>query len=166
MTTELTNSTGRELLALYCRILEELRAKNIIRSSNNPVADYSEFLFCLAFGWVREGNSKAGYDARDGAIRYQIKGRRLTRHNPSRQLSAIRKIEGKPFEFLAGIIFDENFGVHRAALVPLVTVAQRARKSDHVNGWLFRLDDSVWAVSGVIDVTETLRKSQSHEGHG
>jgi hypothetical protein len=147
-------------------VLVELRAREIIRSSNNPVADYSEFLFCAAFGWSREGNSKAGYDARDGKIRYQIKGRRPTRYNSSRQLSAIRKIDGNPFEYLAGVIFDEDFGVLRGALVPLAVVRKRARKSDHVNGWLFNLDDAVWSLPDVRDVTDRLKNFQSDSKHG
>ena len=161
---EFAHSSTRDLLALYGRVLEELRKREIIRSNNNPVADYSELLFCVAFGWKREGNSKAGYDAYEGNVRYQIKGRRVTRHNPSRQLSAIRKIEGKPFDFLAGVIFDEDFGVMKAALVPIETVKSRCRWSGHVNGSLFNLDDAVWTLPGVTDVTDRLRALQA-EGH-
>ncbi|MGH6871262.1 MAG: hypothetical protein ACREHE_07135 [Rhizomicrobium sp.] len=166
MKDDLTDLSSKSLLALYRRVMDELRTREITRSSNNPVADYSEFLFCLAFGWSREGNSKAGFDARDGDVRYQIKGRRPTKRNTSRQLSAIRKMEGKPFDFLAGVIFDEDFGVFRAALVPLSIVGERARKSSHVNGWLFNLDDAVWQLPGVTDVTEHLRNAQSHAKHG
>jgi hypothetical protein len=34
----------RELLSLFARILEELRRRKVVRSSNNPVADYTEWL--------------------------------------------------------------------------------------------------------------------------
>lgn len=162
---ELCKSTTSELLKLYTSVLGELRRREVVRSSNNPVADYSELLFCLAFGWTREGNSKSGHDAFDGEIRYQIKGRRPTVHNSSRQLSAIRKMEGSPFDFLAGVIFADDFIVHRAALVPIETVRERARWSKHVNGWLFNLDDAVWALPGVKDVTTKLREAQFHKDH-
>jgi hypothetical protein len=165
MTLNLSSMSGRELLTLYKHVLDALREREIIRSSNNPVADYSEFLFCLAFGWTRESNSKAGYDATDGKVRFQIKGRRPTSHNPSRQLSAIRKLESKPFDFLAGLIFEEDFAVHRAALIPISLISARARKSTHVNGWLFNLDDGVWALEGVKDVTAQLRSAQTDIRH-
>lgn len=84
--TEFSTSSTHDLLQLYTRVLNELRKREVIRSSNNPVAGYSELLFCLAFGWAREGNSKAGHDASDGTARYQIKGRYPTVHNASQQL--------------------------------------------------------------------------------
>jgi hypothetical protein len=78
----------------------------LIRNSNNPVGDYAEYFFCRAFGWQQADNSEKDADAvgPDG-IRYQIKGRRLTRHNNSRQLGAIRRLPQKNFDFLAGILF-------------------------------------------------------------
>ncbi len=83
--------TVSELLSAYGAILDELRRREVVRSANSPLSDYAEVLFCRAFGWTRENNSAAGHDATDGAgTRYQVKGRRLTRHNASRQMSAIR----------------------------------------------------------------------------
>jgi hypothetical protein len=93
-----------ELLSSYGVILDELRRRDIVRSSNNPLSDYAEVLFCKAFGWSRENNSAAGYDATDErtGIRYQIKGRRLMRHGASRQMSAIRNLDTTPFDQLGG----------------------------------------------------------------
>ena len=39
-----------DLLALYARIVDELIDQKVVRSSNNPVADYSEYLTARAFG--------------------------------------------------------------------------------------------------------------------
>ena len=150
--------TVAELLAGYGEIMGELRRREIVRSSNGPVSDYAELLFCKAFGWKRENNSAAGYDAKDRkAVRYQIKARRLTRHNSSRQLSAIRNLEKKPFDYLAGLLVDENFQVIRAALVPVKIVRARSVHVSHTNSWKFLLRDDVWAEKGVRDVTEKLR---------
>ena len=161
--SKLQDVTTRGLLSLYGRVLEELRRREIIRSYNNPVADYSELLFCAAFKWHRVENSNAGYDATEGSIKYQIKGRRVTSYNPSRQLSAIRKIDDKPFDILAGVIFNEDFGVHKAALVPINIVQIRSRRSDHVNAALFNLEDVVWTLPGVTDVTEQLLSIQASD---
>ena len=84
-----------ELLALYTQLLGELTARQVLRSSNNPVADYSEWLTARAFGLTLAAKSVAGYDAEaaDGT-RYQVKGRRPT-SNRSRQLSFIRGFGGE-----------------------------------------------------------------------
>lgn len=148
----------RELLAGYGAIMDELRAREIVRSANSPVSDYAELLFCKAYGWKRENNSSAGYDAKDrNGVRYQIKGRRLTRLNASRQLGAIRKLDEKPFEYLAGVLFDQRFEILRAAIIPVKIVSARSSYVSHTNSWRFLLRDDIWAEKGVRDVTEELR---------
>ena len=149
--------TVRELLAGYSAIMAELRRREIVRSSNNPVSDYAEVLFCRAFGWVREKNSAAGYDARDASgTRYQIKARRMTPQNGSRQLGAIRKLDDGPFDQLAGVLFDEEFQVLRAILVPLAVVRQRSVHVAYTSSWRFLLHDDTWLAAGIRDVTEDL----------
>lgn len=147
----------RELLQTYCGVMDELRKREVVRSSNNPVADYSELLFCRAFGWSREGGSNLGFDAVcSKRLRYQIKGRRLTLTNQSCQLSFIRRLPDKQFDVLAGVLFHNGFAIKRAALVAHANVEARARFSKHANGWLFELKDEVWSESGVVDVTREL----------
>ena len=122
-----------ELLALHAKIGDELRTRGITRSSNNPTGDLAEYLFCRAFGWQQGGKSQANVDAvsADG-VRYQIKGRRITQFNSSRQLSAIRDLGGGHFDFLAGVLFDEDYSIMRAAIIPHA-VAMEDRKSTRLN---------------------------------
>lgn len=150
--------TVNELLSAYGAILDELRRRDIIRTSNSPLSDYAELLFCKAFGWTRENNSAAGHDAVDDTgIRYQIKGRRLTRHNAPRQMSAIRNLDKTPFDQLAGVLVDESFRVVRAALVPIAVVRAKGVHVTHTNSCKFLLRDEVWNLAGVRDVTDELR---------
>lgn len=152
--------TVAELLAGHGIILDELRRREVVRSSNSPLSDYAELMFCNAFGWHRENNSAAGHDATDDqGVRYQVKGRRLTRHNKSRQMSAIRNLDSGPFDYLAGVLVDEDFLVVRAALVPLSVVRARATHVIHTNSARFLLRDDVWADAGVRDVTAELRRA-------
>ena len=152
-------STG-DLLRTYSSLIGELRKRGIVRSSNAPAGDYSEFLFCKAFGWERQTNSAAGFDATgpDGA-RYQIKGRRLTSFNSSRELSVIRKLKERPFDFLGAVLFNEDFSVARAAVIPIALVGSESKRSDHVNGWRFLLKDSIWDRPGVRDVTADIQSA-------
>jgi len=102
-----------ELLALHSRIGAELQSRGITRTCNNPTGDLAEYLFFKAFGWVQSSNSHPNTDAiaADGK-RYQIKARRITK-NKSRQLSAIRDLNGAHFDFLAGVLFAEDYSVMR-----------------------------------------------------
>jgi hypothetical protein len=143
-----------ELLVLHAEIGEELRERGIVRSANNPTGDLAEYLFCNAFGWLQAPHSERGYDAigSDGT-RFQIKGRRIHRRNKSRQLSAIRDLNGGHFDVLAGVLFDDDFKVIKAALIPIVFVIERSTFIAHTNSNKFMLRDDVWNAPGVRDVT-------------
>ncbi|MBP2278448.1 hypothetical protein D9M73_62750 [compost metagenome] len=153
---DLNGKSIAEMLALHAAINEELRSRNVLRSANNPTGDLAEYLFCAAFGWEQEANSKKGFDAADSdGVRYQIKGRRLHRRNKSRQMSAIRSTDG--FDILAGVLFNDDFCVIRAALIPASVVFERTSFVDYTKSHKFYLRDDVWDAPGVSDVTERLR---------
>jgi hypothetical protein len=155
----LANLAVSDLLRLHGDVLDELRRRAVLRSSNSPSGDYGELLFSRAFGWELRNNSSSGYDAVDAeGVRYQIKCRRLTPANPSRQLSFIRKLPERPFDVLAGVLLNSAFRVVRAALVPVEVVQAQATYVAHVNAWRLLLRDSVWALGGVQDVTDSLRR--------
>lgn len=159
---QLSELAVRDLLRLQADVLDELRSRNVVRSANAPAGDYAELLFAKAFGWMLEGKSSAGHDATDSqGVRYQIKCRRLTRHNTSRQLSAIRNLGGKPFDVLATVLLGGDFRVSRAALVPIEVVQDQSTFISHVNAHRFLLRDAIWQLPGVIDVTEQVRSAES-----
>jgi len=87
-----------------------------------------EYLVVNALGLKRVPQSTKGYNAVDKENRkYEIKSRRLTQDNPSRMLSAIRECEAAHFDFLAGVLFNEDFSLHKACLIPH---RARAEKSE------------------------------------
>jgi hypothetical protein len=156
---ELSALRTSELLQLHADIASELRKRDVIRSANNPTGDYAERLFSLAFGWTLVSNSNAAYDAvdRDG-LRYQIKCRRMTRsESKSRQLGTLRRLPEASFDVLAVALLRENYEVERAMLMPHANIEPISKFSAHVNGWIFRLQDSHWELDGVVDVTDKLR---------
>lgn len=89
-------------------------------------------------------------------MRYQIKSRRLTRHNRSRQLSFLRRLPEKKFDYLAAVLFDARYRVQRAIILPHEGLEARCRYSKHANGWLLRLEDSCWNMPGARDLTEEI----------
>jgi hypothetical protein len=149
-------ATTSQLLTLYGTILDELRERGIVRTANAPGSDYAELLFVEAFGWTRVKNSVAGYDAVDASNnRYQVKSRRLSSPTTSRQLSALRNFPDAPFDFLAGVLFNKDYSVMRAAIIPYNVMQPRFSK--HTNSSIFFLEDKIWHLPGVRDVTQDLR---------
>ena len=130
----------KELLRLQASITKELKSRGVVRTQNNPLGDYTEWLVAKALDLELEANSKAGYDGVDkNGTRVQIKGRRVTLTNNSRQLSAIRKYKEKDFDELAAVIYDENFNVIEALLIPHEVVGEYASFREHVNAHILTL---------------------------
>ncbi|WP_374437231.1 hypothetical protein [Inhella sp.] len=89
------------LLSAYASVLHLLRHHGIVRSFNNPVADVAEWLVSNKLALKLAANSAKGYDAQDeSGTRYQIKARWLATTRSSKQLSAIRDLVDKPFDYL------------------------------------------------------------------
>lgn len=148
------------LLQRYASIEDELRKLGVVRTAN-VLGDYAEWLCCQAFGWTLAANSEGFFDATDhNGRRIQIKARRISARNPSRQLSALRKLNEDSFDLLAGLLFQSDFTLGRAALIPRDVVAEQSAYVRHVNAWRFMLSDAVFKVPGVVDITEPLRGAQ------
>ena len=130
----------KELLQLQSFIIDELKRRAVVRTKNNPLGDYTEWLVADALDLVLQGNSNAGYDGVDAnGTRSQIKSRRITASNKSRQLGAIRNYHGKDFDYLAAVIFDEAYEVIEARLIPHDVIAEYAAFREHVNAHILIL---------------------------
>ena len=142
---DLKNLENRELLQLYGKLMEELRQRELIRSSNNPVSDYAEKIVSEKLRLSLQRKSSKGYDAIDESTgtKYQIKARRLTRHNKSRQLSVIRNLDQKLFDYLIAVLFDEFFKPIEIWKIPRETIPKYARYSPHQNGHILVLTGEV-----------------------
>jgi hypothetical protein len=125
---DLNNGNVRDLLSDYAKIMDQLRERGVVRSSNNPVADYCESLVARALKLRPSPRSNKGCDAIDesNGKKYEIKGRRITKHNPSTQLSVIRDLDFCHFDYLVGVLFDEDFVVTRACRIPYEVVKDAA----------------------------------------
>lgn len=143
----LQNMNEKTLLRLYSDLMEELRDRALIRTSNNPVADYAEKIAVERLGLSRVGKEERGYDALDKQKRrYQIKGRRITRHNKSRQLGVIRNLEEHLFDYLIAVIFNEDFSLNEIWKVPYRFVKENSRFSKHQNGHILIANPALLSV--------------------
>lgn len=62
--TNLKSLGVAQLLLLHASILDELRARGVVRSSNGPAGDYAALLFSRAFGWKLVNSSSAAFTRR------------------------------------------------------------------------------------------------------
>lgn len=140
-----------DLLKTYSEIITELRRRNVVRSSNNLTSDYGEFIAARFMKLELSKNSNKGYDAIDKkGIRYQIKSRRVTRFNKSKQLGVIRNIKSNPFDFLVVVIFEEDFSIKEIWKIPLSNVIKHSRFSKHQNGNIAILNKSLITSKGTL----------------
>ena len=158
----LTSLSDLELLSLHSEILTQLRSRGVIRTKNNPVGDYAEWLVSKALGMTLLSNSSAGADAIDtDGKKVQIKARRVTSDNPSRQLSALRNYEAADFDYLIAVIFDENYNILDSYKIPHEVIQDYARHSDHVNAHIINLKGAILTDPRVMSIKENLIVSNS-----
>lgn len=130
-----TNLSDEEVGQVWARAMRELRARGLVRSSNNPVADFAERLVAEELGLELAPPVAQGYDATDAdGRRYQIKSRRLTPQNNSRQLGVIRKLELREFDDLIAVIFSEDLLVLEIWKIPYAVVVEFGKWVPTTNG--------------------------------
>ena len=126
---KLSGMNREELFSLYANLIEELLNRKYVCTSNNPVADYGEYVASKKLRAKLVNNSQAGYDAVDSKKkRYQIKARRQTERNKSTQLGVIRNIDDKPFDFLVAVIFNSDFSINAMWKFPISIIKKHARE--------------------------------------
>ncbi len=157
---DLTNTTQfkiKDLLLLHNALLQELRNRNILRTTNNPTGDYAEWLAKERLNLKLATPSAKGYDAIDAnEKKYQIKGRHLTAVNQSMQLGTLRNLDQFQFDYLIAIIFEEDWSVKFAAKISHSKVMQIATPKSNINGHIMHFHPNILNYDGVDDITEQL----------
>lgn len=149
------------LLHHFADIIDELKRRGVVRTRNNPVADYAEWLAAQKLRLSLERKSRSGYDATNKkGERFQIKSRRLDPTNKSRQLSVIRNLSAGEFDYLIGILFDRDFTVKEAYRIPRRIIAKYAQFSEHQNGHILQLRGAVLKDQAVEDLTPIFSKGR------
>ncbi len=153
-----------EILRIHANLMDELRMRGILRTMNNPVAGYAEYLACKTLSLTPAPNSEKGFDAIGiNGSKYEIKSRRTTSKSSPTRFSAIRNIEEHHFDFLIAIIFESDFKVKLAMQLPYELVLRKARYQKHTNAWILPVRESSWNDSSVIDLTDKFIKTLEKE---
>jgi hypothetical protein len=159
MNTWLTRVKISELLDMHERVLDELRSRGVLRTSNGPWADYAEFLVAHLFvGSILAPPSQKSADVvtADGR-RIQVKARMVRPDaQGSRELSAIRSFD---FDELAVVLFQRGAQpVLRASLIPVEVVRSRCTPRRHTNSHRLIATEALLSLPEVRDITNELRR--------
>ena len=147
----------QDLLKSYAAIINELKNRKVLRTNNNPVADYTEWLVANSLRLTLAGNSSSGFDATAvNGVRFQIKGRRVHCSTKSVQLSAIRNLNKRPFDFLVAVVFESNFSIRHAVKMPIGVVQAQAVFQKHTNSHTFHISKSLLKDDRVHDISALL----------
>ena len=153
----LREQSVKELLLLQSEVIDELKRRKVVRTKNNPIGDYTEWLVAKGLGLELATNSATGYDGIDSeGIKIQVKGRRVTPENKSRQLGAIRNLENKDFDQLAAVIFNENYEIIDALLIPHEVVGEYSKYRNHVNAHIMHLKGNILTDPRVKDIKKLI----------
>ena len=139
--------TTRQLLADWAAIMRQLRARDVIRTNNNPIGDIAEAIVAAHYNGKRGSFSQAGWDVRlaDGT-KLQVKALRLTGARGRRNLSPIRDTD---YDAVIAVMFNEDFRVTEALRIPRTTVEQLFPHRPHVNGRIITVTNKLRTAAGV-----------------
>ena len=132
------------LLRQYSAIMRQLRIEGIVRSSNNPVADFGEHIACEVLELKKAPMNARGYDAigKDGK-RYEVKSRRHTIENSTSQMGMIRDLNKKQFHFLVVVLFAEDFALKEVWRVPHAVVEKYAKYKKYSNAHVLAFSGAI-----------------------
>lgn len=150
----------KELLQHHALIIDELKSRRVVRTSNSPLGDYTEWLVAKTLQLKLSASSKAGYDATaSNGIKYQIKGRRINPKTKSCQLSAIRKYDLHDFNILAVVIFDVDYTIRHAILIPHEVVGEYAIHKSHVNAHVLHITEKILSDNRIVNIKNKVSKN-------
>ena len=148
---DLKQMTEIELLRTHAAIVDELIRRKVVKTRNNPIGDYTEWLVSTRMGLKLEPNSRASFDAKGATgTRYQIKGRRDS--GTHIQFSSIRNLDEQGFDFVVAVVFNDDYSIRLALKIPHRIVPEFAKYQAHTNAYNLILTDRTAEHPGITDI--------------
>ena len=159
------------VVALYPRVLAELKRRGTIATNSNLVGEYAERLVADALGGTLQPPATRGHDVDVAELgRIQVKARMVStpKDNGQLQLGIIRGNDiTSSFEWLAVVLFNDELQVARAVLLPVAVVeGLLGPMVPHTNGRTVHATDATMFHPQARDITSELRQAaQQLETH-
>lgn len=144
-----------ELMQLNQLTLDELERRDVLRTRNNPVCEYTEWLVAEKMQMELAPPSTKGYDATTSEGRkIQIKSRKNNLRNKSLVLGIIRNYELNQFDELIAVIYNHDFSIRYAISIPHELVKEYGFYNKHQNGYTLRISNLLLKDPRVTDLIE------------
>jgi hypothetical protein len=141
----------RRLLTQYLAAMDRLRPHGI-----ESMADFAEHLFAITLGGERLTRGSKGHDVLVPDLgRVQVKERRLPADGRIEERLHLKSLSCDSCDYLAAVIFANDFTVKKATLVPHAEVWQLIRS--HRDPERKVRFDLIAALPSAVDMTERLR---------
>ncbi len=154
---DLDTLSDHQLMTLHGQLLQRLRARGVIRTGNAPTGDYAEYIVAKALNGTLETNSRKGWDVScEQYGQVQVKSRVVMNiaAKDQRQLSVFRSFG---FDHLAVVLFNADYTLLWAAVLPKQLVQDKVFHQPYVNGHIMFADDKLLDVEGVVNLSDDLR---------
>ncbi|MCE0826586.1 hypothetical protein LVQ78_11150 [Buttiauxella sp. A2-C2_NF] len=139
---DLSQLSTVELMQLNQLTLDELERRDIIRTRNNPISEYTEWLVAEKMKMVLAAPSTKGYDATTTeGQKIQIKSRKNNIKNKSLILGIIRNYDLNQFDELIAVIYNPDFTIRYAISIPRELVNEYGFYNKHQNGHTLRISN-------------------------
>lgn len=158
---DLRSAASSELFVLQGQLLAELRHRGVLRTNNQPVGDYAEWLVAQALGVDRlPANSTKSYDlVSDQYGKVQVKARLVSSKATSNQQQT-SPFRSEDFDHAAFVLLsDVDYSVVKAVLMPLAAVQERWTWREHVKGWTVHMNGHTMTHDDAIDISDDLRRA-------
>ena len=155
----LSQAAARDIFTLQGQLMAELRERGVLRTNNNPVADYSEWLVWKAIGSKPlEPNSAKSYDLETEEYgKVQVKARLVSSPVKRGQLQC-SPFRSKGFDYAALVLLsDIDYSVVSAVLLPLDAAEELWAWNNYVRGWRLHMNDKTMKHEQAHDITDLLR---------
>jgi hypothetical protein len=130
-----------ELLRDWGTIMGELRAREIIRTNNNPVGDLAEAIVAEYYHGKRGSFSQAGWDVKtESGDLIQVKA---LRHGPGSHRRNLSPIRDTGYSHVVIAIFDESFRVLDGLRLSRALVEKLFPTLAYVNGRIITVTQSL-----------------------
>lgn len=151
MPSGLSRLSDLELFAQWREVMDEMRARGLIQSTNKPIiGDYAEVLVARALAAERPSGPDTGVDlvTKEGTT-VQVKARRDPTDGQATHFD-ITNLDDRRFESFVGILFAEDFTVRGAWQMRWELINELARPSGRKHR--VRIRDIEQAVAGGRDI--------------
>jgi hypothetical protein len=153
-----TDRSTQELLADWGAIMRELRARDVVRTNNNPVGDIAEAIVAEHYAGERGSFAQAGWDVQTPqGERIQVKAMRQAAGAKRSNLSPIRD---RDYDFVVIVIFNEHFVVTEGLRLSRAAVEDLFAHRDYVNGRIITITNALRADHRVeaVDLSAAARR--------